>query len=84
MKFARFNARFNSRRPVVNSFEHHGEKLVPNMAQDSVVGITYQVSDVEGPVAAVSSMNDGGNDGGIFSTGCLGLRRNTIETSWEY
>ena len=30
------------------------------MAQDSVMGITYQVTDVEGPVAAVSSMNDGG------------------------
>ena len=40
--------------------EHHGEKLVPYMAQDSVMGITYQVTDVEGPVAAVSSMNDGG------------------------
>ena len=45
--------------------EHHGEKLVPYMAQDSIVGITYQVTDVEGPVAAVSSMNDGG----IFSQG---------------
>ena len=40
--------------------EHHGEKLVPYMAQDSVMGITCQVTDVEGPVAAVSSMNDGG------------------------
>ena len=40
--------------------EHHGEKLVPYTAQDSVMGITYQVTDVEGPVAAVSSMNDGG------------------------
>ena len=40
--------------------EHHGEKLVPYMAQDSVMEITYQVTDVEGPVAAVSSMNDGG------------------------
>ena len=40
--------------------EHHGEKLVPYMAQDSVMGITYQVTDVDGPVAAVSSMNDGG------------------------
>ena len=29
-------------------------------AQDSVIRITYQVTDVEGPVAAVSSMNDGG------------------------
>ena len=60
MKFARFNARFNSRQPVLNLLEHHGEKLVPYMAQDSVMGITYQVTDVEGPVAAVSSMNDGG------------------------
>ena len=40
--------------------EHHGEKLVPYMDQDSVAGITYQVTDVEGLVAAVSSMNDGG------------------------
>ena len=38
----------------------HGEKLVPYMAQESVMEITYQVTDVEGPVAAVSSMNDGG------------------------
>ena len=34
--------------------DHRGEKLVPYMAQDSIVGITYQVTDVEGPVAAVS------------------------------
>ena len=61
--------------------EHHGEKLVPYMAQDSVVGITYQVTDVEGPVAAVSSMNDGGM---IFTTRCLGLRRDTIETRWGH
>ena len=40
--------------------EHHGEKLVPYTAQDSVMGITYQVTDVEGLVAAVPSMNDGG------------------------
>ena len=40
--------------------EHHVEKLVPYTAQDSVVGITYKVTDVEGPVAAVSSVNDGG------------------------
>ena len=40
--------------------EHHGDKLVPYTAQDSVMGITYQVTDVEGPVAAVSSVNDGG------------------------
>ena len=32
--------------------EHRGEKLVPYMAQDSVMEITYQVTDVEGPVAA--------------------------------
>ena len=30
------------------------------MTQDTIVGITYQVPEVEGPVAAVSSMNDGG------------------------
>ena len=40
--------------------ELHGEKLVPYMAQDSNVGITYQVTDVEGPVVDVSSMNDRG------------------------
>ena len=40
--------------------EHHGEKIVPYMTQDTVMGITYQVTDVERPVAAVSSMNDGG------------------------
>ena len=40
--------------------EHHGEKLVPYMAQDTVMGIAYQVTNVEGPVAAISSMNDGG------------------------
>ena len=39
--------------------EHHGEKLTPYMTQDTVMGITYQVTDVEGLVAAVSSMNDG-------------------------
>ena len=39
---------------------HHGEKIVPYMTQDSVMGITYQVTDVDGPIAAVSSMNDGG------------------------
>ena len=32
--------------------EHHGEKLVPRMTQDTVMGITYQVTDVEGPVPA--------------------------------
>ena len=40
--------------------ERHGEKVVPYMTQDTVMGITYQVTDVEGPVAAVSSMNDVG------------------------
>ena len=35
---------------------HHGEKLVPYMTQDTIMGITYQVTDFEGPVAAVSSM----------------------------
>ena len=30
------------------------------MTQDTIMGITKQVTDVEGPVAAVSSMNDGG------------------------
>ena len=29
------------------------------MTQDSIIGITHQVTDVEGPVAAVTSMNDG-------------------------
>ena len=41
-------------------FDHHGEKLVLYMTQDTIMGITYQVTDVEGPVAAVSSMSDGG------------------------
>ena len=40
--------------------EHLGKKLVPYMAQESVMEIMYQVTDVEGPVAAVSSMNDEG------------------------
>ena len=40
--------------------EHHGEKLIPCTTQDTIMGITYQVTDVEGLVAAVSSMNDGG------------------------
>ena len=30
------------------------------MTQDTTMGIMYQVTDVKGPVAAVSSMNDGG------------------------
>ena len=59
MKFVRFNERFKSRRPVVNSLNIM-VRLVPYMAQDRVVEITYQVTDVEGPVAAVTSMNDGG------------------------
>ena len=40
--------------------EHHGEKLVPYMTQDTIMRITYQVTDFEGTVAAVSSMNDEG------------------------
>ena len=36
--------------------EHHGEKLLPYMTQDTIMGITYQVTDVEGPVPAVCSM----------------------------
>ena len=40
--------------------EHHGEKVVPYMTQDTVLGITHQVTDVEGPVAAVSSVDDVG------------------------
>ena len=53
--------------------EHRGEKLVPYMAQDSVMEITYQVTDVEGPVAAVSSMNDGGMTVVFSPQGALGL-----------
>ena len=60
MKFAKFSVRSNFQTASGELLEHHGEKLVPYMAQDSVMGITYQVTDVEGPVAAVSSMNDGG------------------------
>ena len=30
------------------------------MTQDTIMGIKYQVTEVEGPVAPVSSMNDGG------------------------
>ena len=41
-------------------FEHHGDKVVPYMTQDTVMGITYQLTDVEGPVAAVSSVDDVG------------------------
>ena len=63
--------------------EHHGEKLVLYMAQDSIVGITFQVTDVEGPVAAVSSMNDR-HDGSVFTTRSMGLRRKAIETCWMH
>ena len=55
-------------------FDHHGEKLVPYTAQDTVMGITYQVTDVEGPVAAVSSKNDGGMTAVFFTTRSMGLR----------
>ena len=48
MKFAKFSERSNSRLASGELLEHHGEKLVPYMAQDSVMGITYQVTDVEG------------------------------------
>ena len=64
--------------------EHHGEKLVPYMAQDSVMGITYQVTDVEGPVAAVSSMNDGGMTVVFSPQGAWVCDETAIETSWEY
>ena len=60
MKFAKFSARSNSRRPVVNSLNIMVRNSSRAWPQDSVMGITYQVTDVEGPVAAVSSMNDGG------------------------
>ena len=74
--------------------EHHGEKLVPYTAQDSVMGITYQVTDVEGPVAAVSSMNDRGmtvefspqgawvcDETPLKSVGCIELKREN-RTFW--
>ena len=38
--------------------DHHGEKLVPYMTQDTIMGITYQAIDVDAPVAAVSSMDN--------------------------
>ena len=50
----------NSIRNSGELLELHAEKLVPYMSQDTIMVITYQVTDVEGPVAAVSSMNDGG------------------------
>ena len=40
--------------------ERHCEKFVQYMTQDTITGIRSQVTDVGGPVAAVSSMNDGG------------------------
>ena len=60
--------------------EHYGEKLVLCTTQDTIMGITYQVTDVEGLVAAVSSMNDGGMTVVFFTTRSMGLRRDTIET----
>ena len=54
------------------------------MAQDSIVGITCQVTDVEGPVASVSSMNDCGMTVVFSPHGAGGLRRNIIETSWKH
>ena len=56
--------------------EHHGEKLVPYMTQDTIMRIKYQVTDVEGSFAAVSSVNDGGMS--------MGLRRDTIEICWKH
>ena len=53
--------------------EHRGEKLVPCTAQDSVVGVTYQVTDVEGPAAAVS-MNDGSMTVVFCTTRSMGFR----------
>ena len=58
--------------------EHHGEKLVPYTAQDSVMGITYQVTDVAGPVAAVLRERRR-HDGSVFTTRSMGLRRDTID-----
>ena len=55
MKFAKFSARIQFQTVSGELLEHHGEKLVPYMA---LMEITYQVTDVEGPVAVVSSMND--------------------------
>ena len=55
----KFNTRSIFKRPA-ELLEHQGEKLVPYMVQDTIMGITHQVPDVEGPDAAVSSMNDGG------------------------
>ena len=34
--------------------EHHDEMLDPYMTQDTIMGITYQVTNVEGPEAAIS------------------------------
>ena len=60
--------RMNTRREVQHKIqfqtasgellEHHGEKLVPYMTQDTIMGITCQVTAVDGLVAVVSSMID--------------------------
>ena len=47
-------------------------------------GITYQVTDVEGPVAAVSSMNDGGMTVVFSPQGAWVCDETPLETSWEY
>ena len=59
-KFARVQRKIQFQTASGELLEHHGEKLVPYMAQDSIVGNSYQVTAVEGPVAAVSSLNDSG------------------------
>ena len=61
--------------------EPHGKKLVPYMTQDTIMGITYQIIDVEGPVAAVSSMNDGGMTV-FFPRGAWVC--DEIETCWKH
>ena len=74
----RFNTRFNSRQPAENFsciIVHH-------------LGITYQityhVTDVEGPVAAVSSMNDGGMMVVFSPQGALVFDGDTIEARWKH
>ena len=42
--------------------------------RDSVTKNTYQVTDVEGPVAAVSSMDDLRYDGSVFTTRSMCFR----------
>ena len=54
-KFARFNVRFNFKPPVENSSSISVRNLFRFWPK-----FTYQVTDVEGLVAAVSSMNDSG------------------------